>query len=135
MKEKLNEIIQLLEQNSSPSNAYIDIAVEDEDYPGIISGNPDGLRLLAAELLRRSIEIEEGYLITADIPDAKWILNDDMPLSITGLKETREKIIENKQNIQDNENKSSFNSWGCLMVALVVAALMVFGIIYLIRLF
>ncbi len=135
MKEKLTEIIQLLEQSSSSSNAYIDIAIEDEDYPKIISGNPDGLRLLAAELLRRSIEIEEGYLITSDIPDAKWILNDDMPLSIAGIKETREKIVENKQNIKEAEDKNSSDSWGCLIALLVITALMILGIIYLIKLF
>lgn len=135
MKEKLIEIIQLLEQSSSSSNAYIDIAIEDEDYPIIISGNPDGLRLLAAELLRRSIEIEEGHLITSDIPDAKWILNDDLPLSIAGIKETREKIVENKQNIKEAEDKNSSDSWGCLIALLVIAALMILGIIYLIKLF
>jgi hypothetical protein len=135
MKEQLQEIIQWIEKNSNSSNAYIDITIEDENYPRIISGNPDGLRLLAAELLRRSVEIEEGALLTADIPDGKWILHDDLPLSVTGLKEDREKIIEDKKANEDIENKNSGSSWGCFIIALVIAALMILGIIYLIRQF
>ncbi len=135
MKQKLLETIQWIEKNSSLSDAYINIAVEYEDYPTIISGNPEGLRLLAAELLRRSLEIEEGYLLTADIPDAKWILNDDMPLSITGLKESKEKIIENKSNNKSDEKRNFANDWGCLTIALIVVVLTILGIVYLIRLF
>jgi hypothetical protein len=134
MKEKLEEIIQWIEKSNNASDAYVDISADVDDHT-LISGNPAGLRLLAAELLRRASEIEEGALLTSDIPDGKWILDDYLPLSITGLKEAREKIIESKAVNENIENRNSGDSWGCVIIAVVISVLMILGIIYLIRLF
>jgi len=134
MKEKLEEIIQWIEKSNNAPDAYIDISLDVDDKPSI-TGNPPGLRLLAAELLKRASEIEEGALLAADIPDGKWILDDYLPLSIIGLKESREKVIESKAGNEGIENRNAGNSWGCFIVALVISILMILGVIYLIRLF
>ncbi|WP_276502097.1 hypothetical protein [Terrimonas pollutisoli] len=131
MKEELEEIINLIEKNSDPSQAYIDLIVDRDDF-STITGNPLGLRLLASELLKRSIEIEEGYLVTADIPDAKWVLNDNLPLSIVGVSSSQIEILSKKKN---EENEKPTGSWGCVFVLVIIIALIVLGVIYLINLF
>ena|SRR5688500_3305065 len=136
MTEKIEEIIKLIEKNSDPSTAYIDITIENDDYPRIVEGNSDGLQLLAAELLRRSLEIEKGYLITANVPDTKWKLDDHMPLSIIGITANRKQILENKVHERPIREKNSvLRNWGCFFALLVILSLLVLGAIYLVKLF
>lgn len=98
--------------------------------------NPGGLRLLAAELLRRSLEIEKGYLTTPNVPDTKWKLDDHMPLSVIGTTSSRKEIFEIKdQGSPAREKNSVSGSWDCLFIFLVILSLVVLGAIYLVKLF
>jgi len=52
-------IIELLEKNSNPGEAYFSYTTDDSGEYGAIRANKEGLRLYAAELLKKSLEMEE----------------------------------------------------------------------------
>lgn len=59
MPSELEASIRLIEETNSADKAYFSYSVDDSGEFGVIRANKEGLRLYAADLLKKSIEMEE----------------------------------------------------------------------------
>ena len=59
MSVELEKSISFLESTNDPANAYFSFTVDETGEYGIIKANKEGLRLYAAEMLKKSIELEQ----------------------------------------------------------------------------
>jgi len=59
MPDDLESSISFLESTNDPANAYFSFTVDETGEYGLIRANKEGLRLYAAELLKKSIELEQ----------------------------------------------------------------------------
>ena len=59
MPSDLETSIKLIEETNSPEHAYFSYSVDDSGEFGVIKANKEGLRLYAADLLKKSLEMEE----------------------------------------------------------------------------
>jgi hypothetical protein len=50
----------MIEDTNNPENAYFSYSVDDSGEYGVIKANKEGLRLYAADLLKKSLEMEGG---------------------------------------------------------------------------
>ncbi|HET6256091.1 MAG TPA: hypothetical protein VFE32_18590 [Puia sp.] len=55
----LEASIRLIEETNNPETAYFSYSVDDSGEFGVIKANKEGLRLYAADLLKKSLEMEE----------------------------------------------------------------------------
>jgi hypothetical protein len=60
MSSDLETSIRLIEDTNNPENAYFSYSVDDTGQYGVIKANKEGLRLYAADLLKKSLEMEEA---------------------------------------------------------------------------
>ena len=60
MINSLHSIISYLEETNDPHIAYFSYTTDEAGEAGAISANKEGLRLYALELLKKSMEIEQG---------------------------------------------------------------------------
>ena len=60
MSSDLETSIRLIEETNNPENAYFSYSVDDSGEFGVIKANKEGLRLYAADLLKKSLEMEEA---------------------------------------------------------------------------
>lgn len=58
MSSDLETSIRQIEAANDPDNAYFSYSVDDSGEFGVIKANKEGLRLYAADLLRKSLEME-----------------------------------------------------------------------------
>jgi len=58
MSSDLETSIRQIEENNSPDNAYFSYSVDDSGEFGVIKANKEGLRLYAADLLKKSMQME-----------------------------------------------------------------------------
>jgi hypothetical protein len=77
MPSDLESSICFLEETNNPANAYFSFSVDSTGECGIIKANKEGLRLYAAEILRKSLLLEncrDGQtLYFGDLP---WLVSD-----------------------------------------------------------
>jgi hypothetical protein len=69
--------LMVLEETSDPAVAYFSFATDDTGERGVIRANKEGLRLYAAELLKKSMQMEaiqDGKNICFQHHD--WLVND-----------------------------------------------------------
>jgi len=59
MSSDLETSIRQIEETNNPENAYFSYSVDDSGEFGVIKANKEGLRLYAADLLKKSLEMEE----------------------------------------------------------------------------
>lgn len=59
MSSDLETSIRRIEETNDPENAYFSYSVDDSGEFGVIKANKEGLRLYAADLLKKSLEMEE----------------------------------------------------------------------------
>ncbi len=59
MSVELEKSISFLESTNDPANAYFSFTVDETGEYGIIKANKEGLRLYAAEMLKKSMELEQ----------------------------------------------------------------------------
>jgi hypothetical protein len=59
MSSDLETSIRWIEDNNNPENAYFSYSVDDSGEYGVIKANKEGLRLYAADLLKKSLQMEE----------------------------------------------------------------------------
>ena len=59
MPSDLESSIRFLEETNDPTEAFFSYTVDDTGEYGLIKANKEGLRLYAAELLRKSMTLEE----------------------------------------------------------------------------
>jgi hypothetical protein len=77
MSPDLQTCIGFLEQNNDPRVAYFSFGVDPTGEWGVIKANKEGLRLYAAEILKRSLELEEkknGQLIP--FGPLEWLVSE-----------------------------------------------------------
>jgi hypothetical protein len=59
MSSDLETSIRRIEETNNPDNAYFSYSVDDSGEYGVIKANKEGLRLYAADLLKKSLEMED----------------------------------------------------------------------------
>jgi hypothetical protein len=59
MSSDLETSIRQIEETNNTENAYFSYSVDDSGEFGVIKANKEGLRLYAADLLKKSLEMEE----------------------------------------------------------------------------
>jgi len=59
MSPELESSISYLESTNDPVNAYFSFTVDETGEYGIIKANKEGLRLYAAQMLKKSLELEQ----------------------------------------------------------------------------
>lgn len=59
MSSDLETSIRQIEETNNPENAYFSYSVDESGEYGMIKANKEGLRLYAADLLKKSLEMEE----------------------------------------------------------------------------
>ena len=59
MSSDLESSIRRIEETNNPDNAYFSYSVDDTGEYGLIKANKEGLRLYAADLLKKSLLLEE----------------------------------------------------------------------------
>ena len=77
MSVDLGSSISFLETTNDPSQAYFSFAVDETGEYGIIKANKEGLRLYAAEMLKKSMELEQrqdGEPLYFD--QLEWVVSD-----------------------------------------------------------
>src|SRR5258708_36426025 len=77
MSVELEKSISFLESTNDPANAYFSFAVDSTGEYGIIKANKEGLRLYAAEILKKSLQLEskqDGEPLF--FGDLEWVVSD-----------------------------------------------------------
>jgi hypothetical protein len=135
MKQQLKDIIELIEQNTDQSAAHIRIVTDEYSAETSITGNVEGLRLMAINLLKESIALEEGFIVNEDISSVPWNLTENNSFKITGVATTRNEAVNELsiENMPDAENPGS--QIGCYLILIALIALLVMGIVFLVKLF
>lgn len=59
MSSDLETSIRRIEETNNPENAYFSYSIDDSGEYGVIKANKEGLRLYAADLLKKSLEMED----------------------------------------------------------------------------
>jgi hypothetical protein len=125
MIEKLEEIIELIREHDDEKQSYVYVD-QNDDGSIKISGNPQGLRLLAATLIYESLNVQVPLPETgSSVPFA------DMRVEAVNL--PQEEFKTRQQRIAMMETKGS--GLGCVLFIFAIVALLVMGIIFLFRLF
>jgi hypothetical protein len=120
-----------IRQQESKTGAYVSIdSVSDEEIE--IIGNPAGLRLLAASLIEKSLEIENRYFHAETNYITDPIVN--IPVSVQCV-DSPQNILAQQINTDAHGLDQKGNSFGCIFILLAIVALIIMGIIFLIRLF
>jgi hypothetical protein len=97
MSSDLKSSIAFLENTNNPANAYFSYTVDDTGEYGVISANKEGLRLYAAELLKKSEMLEDhpdGSPLLFD--HMEWVVNEagyDLIIGVLPQYQTRNEII------------------------------------------
>jgi len=104
MSPDLESSIAFLESTNDPVNAYFSFTVDETGEYGIIKANKEGLRLYAAEMLKKSMELEQkqdgqplffGHL--------EWVVSDagyDLIAGIVPQYQARTDILSSRNNGQ-----------------------------------
>jgi hypothetical protein len=98
MSSDLETSIRQIEETNDPENAYFSYSVDDSGEFGVIKANKEGLRLYAADLLKKSMEMEEEAPTTQPLffSAKDWIYSETGYNLIAGILpryESREQII------------------------------------------
>jgi hypothetical protein len=123
MPSQIETYIRFLEETNDTQSAYFSFTVDSTGERGIINANKEGLRLYAAELLKRSLEMEDtenGQPIFLGRKD--WIISDagyDLISAIQPQYKTRSEILSERatdsQDLPDKKtNRPSIRTAGCL---------------------
>jgi hypothetical protein len=130
MPPDLASYIALLESTSDPANAYFSYSVDDTGEYGVIKANKEGLRLYAAELLKKSVEMEQK---SGEQPlffgRREWLVSDagyDLIAGVHPLYQSRGEIIlqmEQQRRKEGSPKDERRGQNGCLSSMLLWAAL------------
>ncbi|MDO6434514.1 hypothetical protein Q4E93_28135 [Flavitalea sp. BT771] len=109
MPSDLESSIAFLESTNSPVNAYFSFTVDETGEYGIIKANKEGLRLYAAEMLKKSIELEQkqdgqplffGHL--------EWVVSDagyDLIAGVIPQYQSRAEILDSRNTPLDEQHE------------------------------
>jgi hypothetical protein len=140
MPSDLQSSITFLEETNNSSNAYFSFTVDNTGEYGIIKANKEGLRLYAAEMLKKSLLLEQkedgeplffGHL--------EWVVSDagyDLIAGVIPQYQTRSEIISTKKQEQaelqeelpGSGKKEKPAGKGCFLslLLLIIASLILF---------
>ncbi|HMH24260.1 MAG TPA: hypothetical protein VK563_20905 [Puia sp.] len=140
MPSDLKSSICYLEETNDPASAYFCFAVDSTGEYGIIKANKEGLRLYAAEILKKSLlleDLKDGEPIF--FGDLEWVVSDagyDVVAGIQPQYLTRSEILgvdvkgeepepvtlhEHQEQAADTAaKKSPATGKGCLVLALCI---------------
>jgi hypothetical protein len=80
MPSDLASSIRYLEETNNPADAYFSYTVDESGEYGLIKANKEGLRLYAAEILKKSQSLEEDATQRQDLPlffsSQQWLYSD-----------------------------------------------------------
>lgn len=98
MPSDLEASIRQIEATNDPDNAYFSYSVDDSGEFGVIKANKEGIRLYAADLLKKSLEMEEETPVTKPLffSGKDWMFSETGYNLIAGILpqyETRKQII------------------------------------------
>ena len=98
MSSDLETSIRRIEETNDPENAYFSYSVDDSGEFGVIKANKEGLRLYAADLLKKSLEMEEEVPTTQPLffSAKDWMFSETGYNLIAGILpqyESRKQII------------------------------------------
>ena len=102
MPSDLESSVAFLESTNNPVNAYFSFTVDETGEYGIIKANKEGLRLYAAEILKKSIELEkkqDGQPLFFD--HLEWVVSDagyDLIAGIIPQYQVRTEILAAQKN-------------------------------------
>ncbi|HTI09745.1 MAG TPA: hypothetical protein VL832_14350 [Puia sp.] len=122
----LESSIAFLEETNNPANAYFAFTADNTGEYGIIKANKEGLRLYAAEMLKKSMELEDrqdgeplffGHL--------EWVVSDagyDLIAGIQPQYQNRPEILasrtvglaEDREEVDNPGKKEQILRKGCL---------------------
>lgn len=131
MSPDLESSIAFLQSTNDPVNAYFSFTVDETGEYGIIKANKEGLRLYAAEMLKKSLELEQkqdgqplffGHL--------EWVVSDagyDLIAGVMPKYQSRGEIMASKENKlttqaeedQSTPQKDQVPKQGCLLTILM----------------
>jgi hypothetical protein len=128
MPADLESSISFLESTNDPAAAYFSFTVDETGEYGIIKANKEGLRLYAAEMLKKSIELEQkqdGQLLF--FGHMEWMVSDagyDLIAGVAPQYQSRPEIIASRHaDLEDRENasrpKEQPRSSGCMLSVLL----------------
>jgi len=102
MSPDLESSIAFLESTNDPVNAYFSFTVDETGEYGIIKANKEGLRLYAAEMLKKSMELEQKQdgqpLLFGHL---EWVVSDagyDLIAGVIPQYEVRTEILAARSN-------------------------------------
>ena len=110
----LESSISFLQSTNDPLNAYFSFTVDDTGEYGIIKANKEGLRLYAAEMLKKSMELEQkqdgqplffGHL--------EWVVSDsgyDLIAGIVPQYQSRNEILASRNVTQEHHEEDQQSS-------------------------
>jgi hypothetical protein len=126
MSAELESSISFLESTNDPVNAYFSFTVDESGEYGVIKANKEGLRLYAAEMLKKSMELEQKQdgkpLFFGDL---QWVVSDTGYDLITGIipqYQPRNKILSARNTSEDRPEappKEQSSRGGCLFSTLL----------------
>lgn len=98
MPSDLESSIRFLEETNDPAEAFFSYTVDDMGEFGLIKANKEGLRLYAAELLRKSMTLEEtpGEGTPLFFPPNPWMYSEtgyDLVAGVLPQHHSRREII------------------------------------------
>ena len=98
MPSDLESSIRFLEETNDPAEAFFSYTVDDTGEFGLIKANKEGLRLYAAELLRKSMTLEETPQEETPLffPPSPWMCSEtgyDLIAGVLPQHHTRREII------------------------------------------
>jgi len=102
MSPDLESSIAFLESTNDPVNAYFSFSVDETGEYGIIKANKEGLRLYAAEMLKKSMELEQKQdgqpLFFGNL---EWVVSDagyDLIAGVIPQYQPRTEILASRSN-------------------------------------
>jgi len=110
MPADLESSISFLESTNDPATAYFSFTVDETGEYGIIKANKEGLRLYAAEMLKKSLEVEQrqdgqplffGHL--------EWVVSDagyDLIAGVVPQYQSRPEILASRNADQEYREKA-----------------------------
>ena len=135
MPADLESSISFLESTNDPANAYFSFTVDETGEYGMIKANKEGLRLYAAELLKKSVELEQRQdgqpLFFSRL---EWLVSDagyDLIAGVAPLYQSRSDIprhADKERREEASHKKEQHSRNGCLFS---VVLWVILGLIFL----
>jgi len=137
-EEDLNDVIRILEQNSSEEDGYFKFDYDEITENEIIRANLDGLIRYCIELLKSTNEFDKQKLIkesdrVINLDDiGNWYIHEGFVKSIIPLYEKRINIYKKEPN-RKKTFKDRISEFGCGLTVVFLGIVIIIGIVSLLN--